>query len=57
MFGIRNGKCEKNSVVKNQTKNSKYKEFLEIVDNASSTGNVLGETIAVSVTISISVEK
>ena len=37
--------------------NSVNKEFLEIVDNGSSTGSVLKETIAVSVTISISVEK
>ena len=37
--------------------NSVYKEFLEIVGNGSPTGNVLEETIAVSATISISVEK
>ena len=37
--------------------NSVYKEFLEIVGNGSSTGSVLEETIAVSATISISVEK
>ena len=34
-----------------------YKEFLEIFGNGSSTGSVLEETIAVSATISISVEK
>ena len=34
-----------------------YKEFLEIVGNGSPTGSVLKETIAVSATISISVEK
>ena len=34
-----------------------YKEFLEIVGNGKPTGNVLEETIAVSATISISVEK
>ena len=35
-----------------------YQEFLEIVGNGrSSTGSVLEETIAVSATISISVEK
>ena len=37
--------------------NSVYKEFLEIVGNGSSTGSVLKETIAVSATMSISVEK
>ena len=37
--------------------NSVDKEFLEIVGNGSSTGNVLEETIAVSATISISMEK
>ena len=37
--------------------NSVYKEFLEIVGNGSSTGSVLEETIAVSATISVSVEK
>ena len=36
---------------------SVYKEFLEIVGNGSPTGSVLEETIAVSATISISVEK
>ena len=37
--------------------NSVYKEFLEIVGNGSPTGSVLEETIAVSATILISVEK
>ena len=36
--------------------NSVYKEFLEIVGNGSPTGNVPEETIAVSVTISITCE-
>ena len=40
-----------------QGQNSVYKEFLEIVGNGSPTGSVLEETITVSVTISISVEK
>ena len=40
-----------------QGQNSVYKEFLEIVGNGSPTGSVLKETIAVSVTISISVQK
>ena len=34
-----------------------YKEFLEIVGNGSSTGSVPEETIAVSATFLISVEK
>ena len=37
--------------------NSVDKEFLEIVGNGKPTGSVLKETIAVSATISISVEK
>ena len=37
--------------------NSVYKEFLEIVGNESPTGSVLEETIVVSATILISVEK
>ena len=37
--------------------NSVYKEFLEIVGNGSPTGSVLEETIAVSATMSTSVEK
>ena len=48
---------EKNAVVKNQGKNSVSKEFLEIVGNGSPTGSVLEETIAVSATMSISVDK
>ena len=56
-FGARNGNYEKNAVVKNQGTNSVYKEFLEIVGNGNPTGSVLKETIAVSATILISVEK
>ena len=56
-FGARNGNYEKNAVVKNQGKNSVYKDFLEIVGNGSPTGSVLEETIAVSATILISMEK
>ena len=37
--------------------NSVYKEFLEIVGNGKPTGSALLETIVVSATISISVEK
>ena len=40
-----------------QGQNSVYKEFLEIVGNGSPTGSVLEDTIAVSVIISINVEK
>ena len=36
--------------------NSVDKEFLEIVSNGKPTGSVLKETIAVSVTMSISVQ-
>ena len=56
-FGSRIGNFEKNAVVKNQEQNSVYKEFLEIVGNGKPTGSVLKETIAVSATIQISVEK
>ena len=43
------------SIIRGQ--NSVDKEFLEIVGNGKPTGSVLKETIAVSVTISISVQK
>ena len=56
-FGIRNGYHERNAVEKNQEQNSVYNEFLEIVGNGSPTGSVPEETIAVSATISTSVEK
>ena len=56
-FGIRNGKKERDAVVKNQGQNSVDKEFLEIVGNGKPTGSVLQETTAVSATIRISVEK
>ena len=52
--GARNGKRRGQESV---DKNSVYKEFLEIVGNGSPTGSVLEETIAVSATMSISVEK
>ena len=55
-FGVRNGNYERNAVVKNQGQNSVEKEFLEIVDNGKPSGSVLKETIAVSVTISMSVQ-
>ena len=56
-FGARNGNYERNAVVKNPGQNIVDKEFLEIVGNGSPTGSVLEETVAVSATISISVEK
>ena len=56
-FGARYGNYERNAVVKNQGTNSVYKEFLEIVGSGKPTGSVLKETIAVSATILISVEK
>ena len=57
IFGARIGNFEKNPVVKNQGQNIVDKEFLEIVGNGSPTGSVLMETIAVSVTILINVQK
>ena len=56
-FGARNGNYETNSVVKNQGQNSVDKEFLEIVGSGKPTGSVLKETVAVSATMSMSVEK
>ena len=57
-FGARSGNFEKKRRGQESgNKNSVYKEFLEIVGNGSPTGSVLRETIAVSATISISVEK
>ena len=57
-FGSRNGKFEKNAVVKNQgTKQRVQKNSWRLVANGSSTGKVLEETIAVSVTMSINVQK
>ena len=57
-FGTRNWKFrEERQWSRIREENSVDKEFLEIVGNGSPTGSVLKETIAVSVTISISVEK
>ena len=56
-LGAGNGNYERNAVVKNQGTNSVYKEFLEIVGNGKPTGSVRKETIAVSDTILISVQK
>ena len=57
--GARNGNYERNAAaVKNQEKkNSVDKEFLEIVGNGKPTGSVLKETLVVSVTMSINVQK
>ena len=57
-FGVRNGNYERSAVRSRiRGQNSAYKEILEIVGNGSSTGSVLEETIVVSVTIPISVER
>ena len=56
-FGARNGNYERKPWSRIQGQNSVYKEFLETVGNGSPTGSVLEETIAVSVTITISVQK
>ena len=57
-FGARNGNYERNAVVKNRgTKNSVNRELLETVGSGKPTGSVRKETIAVSVTMSISVQK
>ena len=55
--GARNGNYEKTPWSRIKGQNSVHKELLEIVGNGSPTGNVLEETIAVSATMSISVEK
>ena len=51
------GIFEKNAVVKNQGTKTAWRKFLEIVVNGKRTGSVWKETIAVSATIWISVEK
>ena len=56
-FGARNGNHEKTPWSRIREQNTVYKEFLEIIGNGNPTGSVLKETIAVSVTVSISVEK
>ena len=56
-FGARSGNYERNAAVKNQGTTVCTKEFLETVVNGSSTGKVLEETIAVSVTMPINVQK
>ena len=56
-FGNRIGNFERTPWSKIREQNSVYKEFLEIVGNGRPTGSVWKETIAVSATISTSVEK
>ena len=56
-FGNRNGNFEKNAVVKDQEQSSVDKGLEENVGSGKPTGSVLKETIAVSATILISVEK
>ena len=57
-FGARSGKFwEETPWSRIRGQNSVYKEFLAIVGSGKPTGNVWKETIAVSVTISISVKK
>ena len=56
-FGARSGNFEKTPWSRIRGQNSVYNEFLEIVGNGKPTGNVWKETIAVSATIWISVEK
>ena len=59
-FEARNGNYERNAVTpwsRIRGQNSVDKEFLEIVGNGKPTCSVLKEAIAVSVTISISVQK
>ena len=57
-FGARNGNYERNAVVKNHWgQNSVNKGLYEIVGSGKLTGSVRKETTAVSVTISISVQK
>ena len=53
----RNGNYERNAVVKNQGQNSVNKGCQEIVGNGKPTGSVPEETNAVSVTMSINVQK
>ena len=56
-FGIRNGNYERNAVVKNQGTKQRGQRIWEIVGNGKPTGSALKETIVVSVTLSINVQK
>ena len=55
-FEARNGNFETSAVVKNQGQNSVKKELEEIVGSGKPTGSVLKKTIALSATMSISVQ-
>ena len=56
-FGARSGNFEKNAEVKNQGTKQRAQRILGDVGNGKPTGSALKETIAVSATIRISVEK
>ena len=56
-FEARNGNSETNAVVKNQETKQRAQRTLGEVGSGKPTGSVLKETIAVSDTISISVQK
>ena len=56
-FGARSGNYKRDAVVKNQGTKQREQRIKEIVGSGKPTGSVLKETIAVSVTISISVQK
>ena len=56
-FGSRNEILRRTPWSRIREQNSVYKEFLEIVGNGKPTGSVWKETIAVSATMRISVEK
>ena len=56
-LGSRSGNFEKNAAVKNQGTKQRVQRILEIVGDGNSTGSVWKETLAVSVTIWISVKK
>ena len=56
-FGARNGNYERNAVVKNQGTKQREQRTVGDFGSGKPTGSVLKETIAVSVTISICVQK
>ena len=56
-FEARNGNFETSAVVKNRRVKQREQEVQEIVGNGKLTGSVLKETVAVSDTIKISVQK
>ena len=56
-FGARNGNYERNARGQESGDKTAWTKFLEIVGDAKPTGSALKETIAVSVTMSINVQK